>query len=279
MRTALRLSTRSEAVDVEPTRRAPGHPIDEMAARSIVRDLVASGAGQQLATRLISDASAHGSAFASDHSLREAARTMLARAIVAAPVLPSNGATVAFVGPGGAGKTSCVAALASAYARASTLSVTVLSLGAPDGTTVLATKLRNDLIDVTTPAPGATRDTVEECRRGGLVVIDTEAVTPNDPAALQALAGELQPLALDAVFLALPATLSAAAARALLAQFAPLRPTALVITHADETDQLGVAIELSAVASIPLAYIHAGKDPCTAMTAVDPQALAARIIP
>ncbi len=46
--------------------------------------------------------------------------------------LPASGATVAFVGPGGIGKTHCAASLAAAYATASSLGASVVSLGSRD---------------------------------------------------------------------------------------------------------------------------------------------------
>ena len=80
---------------------------------------------------LIGAAAAHGTALAD--GLRDAAEAELARRIVPAPALPPGGAAIAFVGAGGSGKTLCSAALATAYRRASTLSVTVIALDSPDG--------------------------------------------------------------------------------------------------------------------------------------------------
>ena len=57
---------------------------------------------------------------------------MLAAIIPAPAPLPATGAAVAFVGAGGAGKTRCSAALASAYAKGSTLAASVVSLGSDD---------------------------------------------------------------------------------------------------------------------------------------------------
>jgi flagellar biosynthesis GTPase FlhF len=111
------------------------------------------------------------------------------------------------------------------------------------------------------------------------VVIDTEAVAPSDPAAVGAMAAALEPLELDAIYVALPATIGSESGRRLLAGLAPLSPTGIAITHADETDQLGIAIELACASGIPIALLHDGLDLERAMTAPDPHDLATRLLP
>lgn len=255
------------------------HPLDTAAAAAITRDLTACGVSADMAATLIAEAAAHGSPLAPDHTLRAGARAQLVRRIVHAPPLPATGAAVAFVGAGGAGKTSCAASLASAYARSSTLTVSALSLRAPDGGRALSELLRGMHVEVSAVAPQQAAHAVAERRSGGLVILDTVAVSPGDGNAMQALGAELAPLSLDAVYIALPATLGPQAARGVLASFAPLHPTAVAITHADETDQIGVVVEIAAVNRIPLVYLHAGPDPRTALSAVDANAVAARLLP
>jgi flagellar biosynthesis GTPase FlhF len=53
----------------------------------------------------------------------------------------------------------------------------------------------------------------------------------------------------------------------------------MAITHADETDQLGVAIEIAVSHRIPLAYLHAGTDPARAISAADPATVADHLLP
>ena len=278
LRTGLTRS-RAATVPLPAPRTAPGQPLDQAAAALITRDLIASGAGEALARRLIADAAAHGSPFARHQTLRNAARTQLAQRIIQPPTLPSAGAAIAFVGGGGSGKTSCVASLASAYARASTLPVSAIALAGDDGGRRLTDLLRADQVRVTALQSWQAQQAVQDGRRAGLVVIDTVAVSPGDDGAMRALAADLVPLALDAIYVALPATLSQVAARGALAHFAALAPAALVITHADETDQIGTVVELAVLNRIPLAYIHAGTDTRTAMSAVDPDVIAARMLP
>ncbi|MGO9791320.1 MAG: hypothetical protein ACLP8S_18025 [Solirubrobacteraceae bacterium] len=258
---------------------AAGFALDTAAAATITRDLTARGVSGAMASALIAEAAAHGRALAEGHSLRAAARAQLVRRIVQPPPLPATGAAIAFAGAGGAGKTSCAAALASAYASASTLTVSALSLHAPDGGRALAELLRATRVGVHAVDGAQAARAVTERRHGGLVILDTVAVRPGDLSAMRALGAELEPLALDAIYIALPATLGPQAARGVLGSFAALTPTAVAITHADETDQLGVAVEIAAANRIPLVYVHAGTDPRTALGAVDALAIATRLLP
>ena len=114
--------------------------------RELAADLGTRGASQTWTSQLISTAGAHGSPLAG--SLRAAAEAEVARRIVRAPALPVTGAAVAFIGAGGAGKTRCTAALASAYSRASTLGVTVIALDNPDGARELKRLLSGDGVPV-----------------------------------------------------------------------------------------------------------------------------------
>ena len=111
------------------------------------------------------------------------------------------------------------------------------------------------------------------------MIVDTPATTPTDVVEMRTLADQLEPLGLDAVYVTLPATLGPQAARRALASFGSLRPTAMAITHADETDQLGVAIEIAVSHRIPLAYLHAGTDPARAISAADPATVARHLLP
>jgi flagellar biosynthesis GTPase FlhF len=259
------------------TKPAPAKPIDVVAATEVAQNLSTRGASQAWTSQLITAAGAHGSPLAG--SLREAAEAEVARRIMPAPALPVTGAAVAFIGAGGSGKTRCTAALASAYRRSSTLSVSVIALDNPEGARELRRLLADDDVPVMSLSGAMAKRAVEEGRDGGLVIVDTSAATPTDPSAVEALGLTLEPLELDAAYVALPATLGPQAARRALASFGTLKPAAVAITHADETDQLAVAIEIAIAHRIPLAYFHSGTDHRSALSAVDPPALAQQLLP
>ncbi len=250
---------------------------DEAAA--VAQELTSQGISEAWAQQLIVAAAAHRSPLAQG-SLRDAVRATLAATIPAPAPLPATGAAVAFVGAGGAGKTRCSAALASAYAKGSTLAASVVSLGSDDWGGDLKELLKGQNVWVMGAAVGPeAAPAVQHGRDGGLVVIDTAGVTPRDPAGVEALGGELRSLSLDAVYIAVPATFSVHAARKLIEGFAALGADGIAVTHADEADQLGIAAELAHISGMPVAYIHEGLELDGALSAADPSSLAARLLP
>jgi len=248
-------------------------------AAAVAQELTSQGVSDAWAHELIVAAAAHRSPLAQG-SLRDAVRATLAAIIPAPAPLPATGAAVAFVGAGGAGKTRCAAALASAYAKGSTLAASVVSLGSDDWGGDLKELLKGQNVWVMGAAVGPeAAPAVQHGRDGGLVVVDTNGVTPRDPAGVEALAGELRSLSLDAVYIAVPATFSVHAARKLVEGFAALGADGIAVTHADEADQLGIAAELAHISGMPVAYIHEGLELDGALSAADPSSLAARLLP
>ena len=253
--------------------------IDRGDATAITLELASQGVSEAWANQLIVAAAAHRSPLAKG-SLRDAVRATLAAIIPAPAPLPTSGAALAFVGAGGAGKTRCAAALASAYAKGSTLAASVVSLGSDDWGGDLKELLKGQNVWVMGAAQGAEAiPAVQHGRDGGLVVVDTAGVTPRDPAGVDALANELRSLSLDAVYIAVPATFSVHAARKLVEGFAALGADGIAVTHADEADQLGIAAELAYISGMPVAYIHEGLELDGALSAADPSSLAARLLP
>jgi flagellar biosynthesis protein FlhF len=259
---------------------APGAQIDAGAAGAVARELVSRGVSEGWTHQLISEAAAHWSPFAEEGGLPEAVRIAIAASISRPGPLPIGGAAIAFVGAGGAGKTRCSASLAAAYRRASTLQVEILSMSGTAGRRQLTDLLKGH--DVSVNGVSDRRALVRrllKTRGSSLVVIDTEAVAPSDVSAVGALAADLETLALDAIYIALPATIGAESGRRLLAGLAPLQPTGIVITHADETDQLGVAVELACASGMPIAFVHDGLDLQRALSAPNPAWIARRLLP
>jgi len=253
--------------------------LDSGEAAAVIAELTGQGISESWAEQLIVAASAHRSPLFNG-TLRDAVRATLAAIVPAPAPLPPSGAAVAFVGAGGAGKTRCAAALATAYAKRSTLAASVVSLGGEDWGGDLKELLKGQNVWVMGAANGAEAGPpVQHGRDGGLVVIDTAAATPKDPGTVDALAAELRSLNLDAVYIAVPATFSVHAARKLIDGFAALGADGIAVTHADEADQLGIAAELSQISGMPVAYIHEGLELEGALSAADPSALAARLLP
>ncbi len=92
---------------------------------------------------------------------------------------------------------------------------------------------------------------------------DTAAAEDSDapnPGSIAALAQLLADVASDRVVLALPATLGATPVAQLLQALRPLGANALAIIHADETDQLGVAVQAACAFESTPVYVLARAD-------------------
>jgi flagellar biosynthesis GTPase FlhF len=128
----------------------------------------------------------------------------------------------------------------------------------------------------------ATKAALREARTQGMLLLDTPACSPADPAAIRALTTLLGELSPDRVMLALPATLGARPTAQLLSALAPLKANALAITHADETDQLGVAVQAVCASGIAPAYLLGQPGRARTgggLTPIDPAGLADRLLP
>lgn len=266
------LGRRRRAARFEP---APPVQLDEAEVAATVASLTARGTSDAWASQVVHAAGVHAAPLAAD--LHQAAVVTIARDIVLAPPLPLTGAAIAFVGAGGSGKTRCTAALAGAYRRASTLPVSVITLESASVANALGTLLERR-VPVRALKLGAAREAVEKSRDGGLVVVDTPTCNPGDPADVERLATSLEQLELDAIYVTLPATISREAAKRALDSVATLKPTAVTITHTDETDQLGVVAEVAVERQLPLAYLHGVQDGRSSITAIDPRELAEELL-
>ncbi|HEY2719104.1 MAG TPA: hypothetical protein VGI52_05695, partial [Solirubrobacteraceae bacterium] len=98
-------------------------------------------------------------------------------------------------------------------------------------------------------------EALARARSEGLLLLDTPSVPSSDRAAIARLGALLKRLGPDHVVLALPATYSTKAGSQLLRALRPLRPTSIVITHTQETDQLGAAVQTALGARIAPAFL------------------------
>jgi len=232
-----------------------------------------------IAEELIGDARSHDLPFAGAGGMRDALHACIARRLPRHGGLPRDGALIAIVGGGGSGKTRCAAALATSYSGASTLDVRAVSLGRYDSGAELAALVDSHGVGVQTAERGSrTAYELASSRDGMLVVADTPTVSPADPAGIGMLGVELEGLQPEEVLVTLPATSNATAARQMLSALAPVHPTGIIVTHADETDQLGGAIELSLESGLPLVFIHDGLALPGALRPADPSAIAERLL-
>jgi flagellar biosynthesis GTPase FlhF len=247
------------------------------ARQAIESALVEAGVDEALVHEVLAAATAHVLPLievSSPPALAAAVRRALAQRIPACRPLPAGGAAIAFVGPGGSGKSACCAALLDAYHRRSTL---------PAACATLSVEL-DVLFPPHVPGPIPIDDplaarALHRTREEGLLLFDTPSLSPADERSIGALAEALAELAPDRVALALPATLGARSAARLLEAYRPLGVSALAVTHVDETDQLGVATHLACTLGIAPAYLLEGSAAGFALTQVEPAELARRLLP
>jgi flagellar biosynthesis GTPase FlhF len=238
------------------------------------------GVSEELARELIEGATAHALALAPSAGLAQAVRMTLAQRIPVAPALPAQGAAIVLVGAGGAGKTTCCATLLGAYRKNSTLpaSFATLTRGSERGD--LQMLLSPQLMKPTAATSARALKALRTARADGLAVLDTPRLSPADRTGIRELARLLGELAPERVVVALPATLGAAAAAQLLQALAPLGANALAVTHGDETDQIGVAVEAACRFGLAPEYLlDRGRSGGWRLSRIDPTALAGRLLP
>ncbi len=286
----------SPAFAAEPPPPPPPAPLREELPRTFERRTVAPGShararagvekslrrygiGEELAQELIDAAAAHALPFAPRAGLAQAVRTTLAQRIPVLAPLSAKGASIALVGAGGAGKTTCCAALLGAYRTSGALPASCATLSRVDDhgelQMILSPKIMNAI-----PAsnPRALR-AMRRAKVDGLAVIDTPRASPADRAGIRELASLLGELKPERVLVALPATLGAAAAAQLLEALAPLEANALALTHADETDQIGVAIEAACRFGLAPEYmLDRGRTGGWRLSRIDPTGLAGKLL-
>jgi flagellar biosynthesis protein FlhF len=222
--------------------------------------LLATGISHALAAELVHTAAAHVAPLAEDDTPRAMLRAALtARIPVATPVRGPGGAVIGFVGPAGAGKTRCVARLASAYAKRSALPVACVTLRAADEGAELEALLRaaGVPVHVEHDAVAAARR-IAALRNETIVLLDTPGVSPRAEAELRTLSAELRRLAADELHLTVPATIGPLAGCELVAAGRALGAGAIALTHADETEALGTVVELAMDSGLPLSYVARG---------------------
>jgi flagellar biosynthesis GTPase FlhF len=239
--------------------------------------LTASGLSPQRAAALVAGAISRRGPFSADSELADEVRSEIVAALPTAKPVPRRGA-IAVVGAGGSGKTRSVAALAIAYADAG-IPVSVASFGGPAREEELGELLHAEDVNII-PAmrTRATSRAVASAREESLVIIDTASATPGDGSTIDIIAEALRSFDLDAIYLAVPATLSLTAGLKLVSGFSAFDLAGIVATHVDETDDLGMIAELAMRSSIPLAYTHTGLDLQNAIASADAGDIATSLV-
>lgn len=123
------------------------------------------------------------------------------------------------------------------------------------------------------------RQALAQAREEGLLLLDLPPLSPADRSGIRQMASVLGELKPDRVVVTLPATLGATAAAQLLEALRPLAASAMAITHADETDQVGVAVEAACRFGLAPEYLLDRGRVRGGLTRIDPTHLADRLLP
>jgi hypothetical protein len=254
------------------------------ARAGVERSLRRFGIGEELARELLDGTLAHTVPLVPRAGLAHAARATLAQRMPVAPPLPTKGAAIVLIGTGGSGKTTCCAAMLGAYRRASVLPAGYASVLRADDSDELQLLLSPQLVKPVSASSARAVRALKKVREAGVVILDTPALSPANRAQIRELARLLGQIKPERVVVALPATLGAVAAAQLLGALAPLGANALAVTHADETDQVGVAVEAACRFKLAPEYVLDRTTPTRAAASwrlrrVDPAELAARVLP
>ena len=249
-------------------------------AETILSALKDGGLDGDLARDVVAQVVSHELPFASPRSLKRLVRRALARRIPVAPTAPAGARSLAFVGPGGSGKTACTARVAAAYAKGSDLPVIVIALRAPDGGAELRTLLEPLGIGVrSADSGGEARAHLAGAVEHAVVLVDTPAVAPRSTAEVAALAEELRALGVDEVHLTLPSTYSGPAARELTQLLEPLAVSRLALTHMDATTHVGGLLDYAIREERPISYVSEGTGVPGGLEPADADDLATLMLP
>ena len=267
-------------VPVAPAEVEPAAPARPVQADTQELALVEGGLSPALAADVVAETVSHVLPFGTPRQLKRLVRSALARRIPVQGPRALGGAALVIAGAGGAGKTLTVARLAAAYAAGSDLDVVVIALRPRDGGAELSGLLHPVGVPVEVAETAAeAKARIAEMAERALVLVDTPAVSPGNEEAVKALATELRRLKGAEVHLCLPATLSAAAAQRVVGAFEPLKPAGIVLTHVDETPQVGAVVELAIAGGPALTFVGRDTGLEGGLEIADPAAVSALVLP
>ncbi len=199
---------------------------------------------------------------------------------------PGDRRVVALVGPTGVGKTTTVAKLAAGFRIEARRRVGLLTIDTFRIAAVQQLKAYAEIMDLpmeVVEKPDQMQPALDRLGDVDLVLIDTAGRSPRSDARIDQLVEMLRCAQPDETHLVLSSTSSAATIQSILAGFAPVQPTAGILTKLDEAPH--TAGVLSAVVAtdrhpgIPLSYITNGQQVPDDILTASTEWLLSRLLP
>jgi flagellar biosynthesis protein FlhF len=199
---------------------------------------------------------------------------------------PGDRRVVALVGPTGVGKTTTVAKLAAGFRIEARRRVGLLTIDTFRIAAVQQLKAYAEIMDLpmeVVEKPDQMRPALERLGDVDLVLIDTAGRSPRSDARIDQLVELLRSAQPDETHLVLSATSSASTIQLALEGFAPVRPTAAILTKLDESPQtagvLSAIVASDRFAGVPLSYTTNGQQVPDDISIADAESLLSRLLP
>ncbi len=220
----------------------------------------------------------------SEHLQRSVSRELR----IAGPIRtqPGDRRVVALVGPTGVGKTTTIAKLAAGFRIEARRRVAMVTIDTFRIAAVQQLKAYAEIMDLpmeVVERPDQMHSALERLGDVDLVLIDTAGRSPRSDARIDQLVELLRTAQPDETHLVLSATSSASAVQSALQGFAPVRPTAAILTKLDESPHtagiLSAVVASDSSAGIPLSYVTNGQQVPDDIAVADNDWLLSRLLP
>jgi len=230
-------------------------------------DLLAADVQPELARTLVREAAIRltGAPACDGEHFRNVVRAVMQESLAVTGAIRLDGSgrrVVALVGPTGVGKTTTLAKLAANFrlregARVGLVTVDTYRTAAVDQLRTYAEII--DLPMEVVSTPDEMRVAVTKLAALDLVLIDTAGRSPRDGDRIEELRTLLEAAAPDETHLVTSVTSTARGISDAIDRFAPVRPTALLLTKLDEAPSLGHAAAAVVASRLPVSYLTDGQ--------------------
>ena len=199
---------------------------------------------------------------------------------------PGDRRVVALVGPTGVGKTTTIAKLAAGFRIEARRRVGMVTIDTFRIAAVQQLKAYAEIMDLpmqVVERPEQMSEALDHLGDVDLVLIDTAGRSPRSDARIEQLVDLLRTAQPDETHLVLSATSSPSTIQSVLSGFAPVRPTAAILTKLDEASHtagiLSAIVPSESYSGIPISYLTNGQQVPDDIAVADGEALLNRLLP